>query len=253
AAIRGRVEAAVLDGDARRALGQEVAAELARRRRSLQAIVDYATRPSCRRAALLAHFGDTSRPSPEGRCCDVCDPFPLDTYVPSGAIRAAGPRAGAVRAPLDDLQRQRLQRLLAWRAAEAERLGWPEHRLVSHALLEDVARGGPRTTAGLQAAGVPRRLVQRYGQRLLAACALRDADGDDAAIAQRLWDALRAWRTARADGKPAYTIAPDRTLEEIARAMPASRDELGGVHGVGPAFLERHADSLLELLEQHRA
>ena len=29
---------------------------------------------ACRREGILGHFGDRSRPAPEGPCCDVCDP-----------------------------------------------------------------------------------------------------------------------------------------------------------------------------------
>ena len=251
-AIRGRVAATSLDGTMRGALAAEVRAEVGRRRRALQAVVDYASRPTCRRAALLAHFGDTSRPAPEGRCCDVCDPLPVEAMLSPG-LTAGRPRGGAARPSLDDVQAARLGRLLAWRAAEAARLGWPEHRLAGHALLEDLARAAPRGVSGLRAAGVPRRLVQSHGPALLAACGGEPVlEGDEAEIAQRLWDALREWRTARADGKPAYTVAPNRTLEDIARAMPVSRVELGAIHGVGPSFLERHAESLLELLDAHR-
>ena len=42
---------------------------------------------TCRRAAILRHFGDRSEPSAEGRCCDVCDgPLPLAVEAGS-AIR----------------------------------------------------------------------------------------------------------------------------------------------------------------------
>ncbi len=37
----------------------------------------YVETEQCRRAALLAHFGDRSRPASETGCCDVCDPAVL--------------------------------------------------------------------------------------------------------------------------------------------------------------------------------
>jgi ATP-dependent DNA helicase RecQ len=37
--------------------------------------------PTCRRVAMLRHFGDTSTPAPEVPCCDVCD----GTLVPAAA------------------------------------------------------------------------------------------------------------------------------------------------------------------------
>jgi len=59
---------------------------------------------------------------------------------------------------------------------------------------------------------------------------------------------LKQWRRERADGKPAYTIANDATLREIVRRAPASPAELATIKGIGPAFIDRHSDSLLELL-----
>ena len=60
--------------------------------------------------------------------------------------------------------------------------------------------------------------------------------------------ALREWRVRAADGKPAYTIAHNRTLEAIAALRPGSVHELARVKGVGPTFLERHGDEVLGLI-----
>jgi ATP-dependent DNA helicase RecQ len=256
AGLRGRVVATRLDPAALEALRREVSAELSRRRQALRAIIDYGSKPECRRTALLRHFGDTGRPAPEGRCCDVCDPFDETPYLSDGRqMLQPEPRGGRTRRrALTAPQAGRLTRLLAWRSAEAERLGWPDHRLISHALLDDVARTMPTSAAGLSAVGVPRRLVERYAEVILSATAGGAGEQHDEPepIATELWEALRAWRQERADGNPAYTVAPNRTLEEIARVMPRSADELASIHGVGPAFLERHAETLLEALAAHR-
>jgi superfamily II DNA helicase RecQ len=61
---------------------------------------------------------------------------------------------------------------------------------------------------------------------------------------------LKAWRRDRAEGKPAYTVATDATLREIVRRRPQSPAELLAIKGIGPSFVTKHADSLLELLEQ---
>ena len=45
---------------------------------------------------------------------------------------------------------------------------------------------------------------------------------------------LREWRVRAAAGKPAYTVAHNRTLEAIAALRPTSIDELSQVKGVGP-------------------
>ncbi len=63
-------------------------------------------------------------------------------------------------------------------------------------------------------------------------------------------DALKVLRSrlAKADDVPAYVIFPDRALREIARANPRSRDQLAGVHGVGPARLDRFGRDVLDTL-----
>ncbi len=60
---------------------------------------------------------------------------------------------------------------------------------------------------------------------------------------------LKAWRRDRADGKPAYTVATDATLREVVRRKPQTADELLAIKGIGPSFVTKHADSLLELLQ----
>jgi ATP-dependent DNA helicase RecQ len=64
--------------------------------------------------------------------------------------------------------------------------------------------------------------------------------------------ALQEWRRRAADGKPAYTVAHNRTLETIAALRPASLDELAQVKGVGPAFLKRHGPDVLALVSASR-
>ena len=59
---------------------------------------------------------------------------------------------------------------------------------------------------------------------------------------------LKRWRAGRADGKPAYTVATNATLEELLRRRPADGDELLAIRGIGPAFVERHGDDVLALL-----
>ncbi len=67
-------------------------------------------------------------------------------------------------------------------------------------------------------------------------------------VSDTQFETLRAWRMDRAQGKPAYTVAPDATLEEVLRRRPASTTELIEIRGIGPAFIEKHGSSLLETL-----
>ncbi len=62
------------------------------------------------------------------------------------------------------------------------------------------------------------------------------------------FERLRKWRYARAEGKPAFTVAANTVLEEILRRRPADAQELLAIRGIGPAFCAKHGDSLLEQL-----
>ena len=50
------------------------------------------------------------------------------------------------------------------------------------------------------------------------------------------------------DGKPAYTVAHNSTLESIAALRPRSLAELAAIKGIGPAFVERHGENVLALI-----
>ncbi|HVD39241.1 MAG TPA: RecQ family ATP-dependent DNA helicase, partial [Solirubrobacterales bacterium] len=68
-----------------------------------------------------------------------------------------------------------------------------------------------------------------------------------------LFEALKAWRLTAAAGKPAYTVAANKTLAAIAVARPSSEDALLAISGVGPAFIEKYAPEVLALVGEHAA
>ncbi|HTA36101.1 MAG TPA: ATP-dependent DNA helicase RecQ [Solirubrobacteraceae bacterium] len=59
------------------------------------------------------------------------------------------------------------------------------------------------------------------------------------------FERLRAWRYERAEGKPAYTVAANAVLEDVLRSSPRNVDQLLAIRGIGPAFCEKHGESLL--------
>jgi DNA helicase-2/ATP-dependent DNA helicase PcrA len=67
----------------------------------------------------------------------------------------------------------------------------------------------------------------------------------------RLVEGLRRWRRERAsaDGVPAYVVAHDTTLAEIADARPRSLPALRRVRGMGPTKLERYGAEILAVIE----
>lgn len=67
-------------------------------------------------------------------------------------------------------------------------------------------------------------------------------------VPEKEFEALRAWRLERAEGKPAFTVASDATLVEILHRRPITLGQLIEVKGIGPAFCEKHGEELLGLL-----
>jgi RecQ family ATP-dependent DNA helicase len=68
-----------------------------------------------------------------------------------------------------------------------------------------------------------------------------------------LFEQLKAWRLRAADGKPAFTVAHNTTLEAIAASRPADADALLAIRGIGPSFVSKYAPEVLALVAEHGA
>ena len=69
-------------------------------------------------------------------------------------------------------------------------------------------------------------------------------------VDEREFERLRQWRWARAEGKPAFTVAANAVLEEVLRARPRTTEALLQIRGIGPAFCAKHGSSLLAELSE---
>ena len=65
-----------------------------------------------------------------------------------------------------------------------------------------------------------------------------------------LFEELKAWRLRAAAGKPAYTVAHNSTLAAIAASRPADEQSLAAIRGIGPSFVAKYADEVLQLVAQ---
>lgn len=67
-----------------------------------------------------------------------------------------------------------------------------------------------------------------------------------------LFDALKAWRRDRAadEGVPAYVVAHDSVLREIAATRPRTAEQLRAVKGMGPKKIEKYGEDILALVDQ---
>jgi RecQ family ATP-dependent DNA helicase len=106
----------------------------------------------------------------------------------------------------------------------------------------DVCEPDPGLEQALRATPPPARAGRAGGSQGTGQPSVMSAA--DAAGFER----LKAWRLGRAEGKPAYTVAPNAVLEEVLRLRPRTASELIAIRGIGPAFCEKHGQSLLDEL-----
>jgi ATP-dependent DNA helicase RecQ len=142
----------------------------------------------------------------------------------------------------------------AWRAYRAvEAFSSASGQCRRQTLLEHFSDGHPAAPTGRccdvcdpDTIGLPDPGALTPGRRGKRASAPEPVTVDPADAG--LLDALREWRLRATDGKPAYTVAHNRTLELIAAVRPASIDQLAQIRGIGPTFLERHGAPVLALV-----
>jgi len=89
---------------------------------------------------------------------------------------------------------------------------------------------------------------EKVRKKKLAAAGRQDLSVQD----QSMFDALRALRSrlAREQNVPPYVIFPDRTLNEMAIARPATQAQLLDISGIGEVKRERYGDDFLNEIRQ---
>ncbi|AIC28304.1 ATP-dependent DNA helicase RecQ [Rhizobium etli bv. mimosae str. IE4771] len=251
------------------------AAEIKRvERAKLNALLAICETASCRRQAILAHFGEAHA----GQCgnCDTCLK-PVETWEGTeaaikalAAIYRTGERFGAGHV---------IDVLVGNVNEKTERFGHVDMPVFGAG--KDIpARTWQSVCRQLLAMGLIRVDHEAYGalklepeartvfkherqvffrkdrpaserrtkkpERSERKSTLSGADGN-------LFEALRAERMAIAKslGVPPYVVFPDTTLIAFATERPRSRQELLAISGVGQAKLERYGDAFLEIILAH--
>jgi DNA helicase-2/ATP-dependent DNA helicase PcrA len=123
------------------------------------------------------------------------------------------------------------------------------HLFLSWAERRETRRRPSRFLAALEGwAEVPGRVTVLPGAPRNAAP--RRARDDDSP----LMTALREWRTttARSDGVPAFVVAADTVLIDIADQRPTTMPALGRIKGIGPSKLARYGEEILEITRVNR-
>ena len=82
----------------------------------------------------------------------------------------------------------------------------------------------------------------------------KNANGHVTVVNTNVFDSLKEWRTqvASVAGVPAYVVMYDRTLAELANALPERTSELDSIHGLGPVKIEKYGQALLDVIHSSR-
>ncbi|TAM10842.1 MAG: DNA helicase RecQ [Nevskiaceae bacterium] len=240
-------------------------------RDKLDALLAFAETTRCRRELLLGTFGEHYA----GPChnCDNClhPPATWDATVPAqkalSAVYRSGQRFGAGHvidtlrgmntARVQQLGHDRLSTFGIGSALDANRWRSVFRQLLAQGLLaadengglhlaeksRAVLRGEQKLLLREDAAGTRRRDRERSGASVSVADSL-------SAASRKLFDALRAQRLtlAHEKGVPPYVIFHDKTLLAMVAEQPHSLEEMGEVHGVGRAKLERYGEAFLDVI-----
>ncbi|WP_063060986.1 DNA helicase RecQ [Nocardia sienata] len=230
----------------------------------------------CRRAQLLAYFG---QPPPPCGNCDTClnPPESWDGTVAAQKLLSAVLRLKRERGQsfgaghlIDILLGKKNQKVQQYDHHELSVFGvgtdlrdtqWRGvvRQLLAQGLLAVHGDYGVLTlTEASEAVLFDGRTValRREPERPTPARAARSAKSGRAAPADldtadtALFEKLRQWRadTAKEQGVPAYVVFHDATLRDIAARKPADLRELGTVNGVGENKLARYGEQVLEVL-----
>ncbi len=257
-------------------------AVVAAERERLRAMMAYAYARGCRRAFLLGYFGDeVHRCGGDALPCDSCAALQHDAPISDDEHLLVRKVLSCVARVDGAFGRKRIALCLVGSdAREVVEAGL--HKLSTFGVL----RGRPVAWAldvlgTLEAAGLilsegdeypclrltaAGREVMHDRARMRAtlpaerapaakkarAATARTGDGDDAdgPVDEPLFARLRELRAklARDEQLPAYCVFHDRTLLALARARPATLDELAAVPGVGPAKLAKYGAAFLDAL-----
>ena len=242
-----------------------------REHKRLDALIGYCEAPECRRRALLAYFGEQTEACGN---CDVCKtPVDLEdgTEVAQKALSAVlrtGQRFGAAHvvdvlrgAPTENIAHARHDALPTFGVgAEIAKEDWRSiiRQLVAAGFLQIDIQG----YGGLQLTAAGRALLKgegafRYRKDVVRRAPAKKATAkpppsDLTEADQALLARLKALRLelAQAQDVPAYVIFSDRSLEDMARRRPRSREDFAEVHGVGAVKLERLGDMFLAAIAE---
>jgi ATP-dependent DNA helicase RecQ len=245
-----------------------------REREKIEAMLAFCELATCRRQALLRHFGEEH----SGACgnCDNC----LEPAAQWDATEAAQKALSCVYRTgqlfgvahlIDVLLGKAGERIAQWGhqrlstfgiGADLTAVQWRGvyRQLIARGLLavDSAGHGSLKLTERSRAVlrGEERVLLRQEAPRAHRAARRTGAARDPrlvSAAQQPLWEALRARRRQLAEEQavPPYVIFHDATLLAMAEHRPGTHEELLQISGVGERKLARYGDAFLAVIRDH--
>ena len=245
-------------------------AQVAARRAQIDRMIAFAESTTCRMAALVHHFGDTSDKAPTCGLCDICNP--------------SGNSASAAHQPNQEERRQlrTILRALEGRGTSTGKL-FTDLKLTKHrddfdTLLDALARAGLltltndsfRTPDGKDVTYKKATITEEghdpdekaldtvWIRSGIADAPTKKSKGKSSSAtatpkaplnpqAEELFEQLRTWRTeqARPTKTPAFMILADAVMRSIANANPQNLTALNAISGMGPSKVDRYGADIL--------
>jgi len=250
-------------------------AETRRAHKRLDKLIAYCEAPTCRRQALLAYFGDTSKPCGN---CDVClDPMELtegtrEAQMVLSAIVRTGQRFGPAYI-CDILVGANVQRIRDFGHDKLPTWGVGKHlkKPQWHSIIRQMVASGfvhldVAEYGGISMTAQGKELLRGATEFSYRPMTVKHISGKatnpprgakTSQVEQSLSETemevlirLKAARTtlAQEQNVPAFMIFHDKTLRDMARRRPKSTSEMANVHGVGKAKLDRFGQIFLDAL-----
>ncbi|HWR59894.1 MAG TPA: DNA helicase RecQ [Thermodesulfovibrionales bacterium] len=236
----------------------------------LNQVVGFASHNVCRRAQLLAFFGEDY---PDDNCgtCDICTgaveqiDVTTDAQIVMSAISRTGQRFG-IGHIIDIVTGADTKRVRDLKHNEIKTYGAGKHRdkkhwrfLVNELLAQDMIRqeGDPYPVLKLTEKGQD----VLYGRE--SALALKREESasrkkpfgvtESDHYDETLFERLRALRKQIAEKQqvPPYIIFSDKTLHEMCRHFPVTSSDMRGISGVGDVKLERYGEAFLREIKYY--
>ena len=242
-------------------------------RRQLREMISYSESSACRRHTLLAYFGEQSATR-----CDACDNClaPRASYDGTTVsqkllscvfrIREASQLSTGMNHVIDVLTGASTEKVRRWNhhtlttygiGAAVDRKEWAAvgRELLRQGYLRQSGSEFPVveiTPSGLSALR-SRTIIMLARPMARPKTKPPPRRAGEIECDEALFGRLRAVRKRLADerGVPAYVIFGDATLREMARRYPATREDLGGIFGVGQRKLQEFGNAFAAEIAAH--